>query len=354
MELALYDPAEGYYSSGRAAIGRGGDYFTSVSVGPLFGRLLAAHFAEMWEILGRPREFRIVEQGAHAGDFARDALGAAATGHPEFFAAVRYTIVEPFSILQARQATALAEFTGRVKWQKTLAEVPPFCGVHFSNELLDAMPVHLVRWNGTSWSERHVAEHAGGFALVDLPLSDRRLAERLALLGSAFRAGYETEIHLAALDWMRSVAKKLERGFIVIADYGFARDEYYSPYRTGGTLRGYARHRSTKSPLEEIGEADITAQVEWTSLAETAEGAGLHLAGFTDQHHFITGLLSTRLGEQLVASADAKTARALQTLLHPAQLGMKFQFLVLQKSVSAALSGLRFARDPRAALALSR
>ncbi len=343
MEQALYHPAHGYYSSGRAALGRAGDYFTSVSVGPLFGRLLAAQFAEMWEALGRADDFTIVEQGAHDGQFAHDVLSAAQREHADFFAALRYRIVEPFPALRERQATTLANFADKIVWHSSLEELPPFRGVHFSNELLDSFPVHLVRWNGAEWHERHVTERDGVFEFVDLPLSDPRLAERLP---SNLPAGYETEVNLAALDWIEALARKLTSGFVLIADYGWPRAEFFAPERTSGTLQSCARHRILPSPLTEIGHADITAHVEWTSLAERAQACGLHVAGFADQHHFLTGLLA-KLGDAFVSSADEKTKRALQTLIHPQHLGMKFQFLCLARGIDHAgpVAGLRFAHD---------
>ena len=127
MEQALYHPEFGYYSSGQCQIGRRGDYFTNVSVGPLFGRLLADQFAEMWEMLGKPAEFAVVEQGAHHGEFARDVLTAARERTPEFFSALHYRIIEPFPILQQRQAETLADFSGNVRWEKSLGEMEPFC-----------------------------------------------------------------------------------------------------------------------------------------------------------------------------------------------------------------------------------
>src|SRR4029077_19400460 len=144
MQQALYHSEHGYYSSGRCAIGRGGDYFTNVSVGPLFGRLLAAQFAQMWERLGRIDNFVIVEQGAHHGDFARDVLGSARKSWPEFFALLRYRIVEPFSILQDRQSQTLTEYEGKTDGRVSIDALEPFTALHFSNELHDAMPVHLI------------------------------------------------------------------------------------------------------------------------------------------------------------------------------------------------------------------
>ena len=346
MEQALYHPEDGYYSSGRCVIGRAGDYFTNVSVGPLFGRLLAAQFGEMWEALGKPHEFRIVEQGAHGGEFAFDVLQALRHDHAALFAAARYEIVEPFSVLRERQRDALAEFEDNVCWTSVLAELAPFCGVHFSNELIDAMPVHVVRWTGAEWLERHVTEQAGTFAFIDLPLSNPELAQRLRGLPAKLPVGYETEVNLAASTWIDSVAKKCERGFVVAVDYGFSRDEFYAPHRTTGTLQSYAKHRVVASPLARVGEADITAHVEWTSVIEQAQRSGLTFLGFADQHHFITGLLAGAMKEQFSAPTDSKTNRALQTLLHPGLLGMKFQFLVLGNNVDPAnrLSGLQFAR----------
>src|SRR5215469_3795732 len=140
MQQALYHPEHGYYSSGRCAIGRHGDYFTNVSVGPLFGQLLAAQFAELWERLGRTKDFTLIEQGAHDGQFAHDVLDSVRQRVPEFFTALRYKIVEPFPFWRDRQRQTLKSFRDKVEWPDAIS---PFAGVHFSNELLDAMPVDL-------------------------------------------------------------------------------------------------------------------------------------------------------------------------------------------------------------------
>ncbi|HMJ07091.1 MAG TPA: SAM-dependent methyltransferase [Chthoniobacterales bacterium] len=352
MEQALYHPEHGYYSSGRAAIGRGGDYFTSVSVGPLFGRLLAAQFCEIWEALGRRAGFAIVEQGAHGGDFAHDVLTAAQRQHPDFFEALSYQIVEPFPILAARQAAALSAFRSKVRWHDSLLRLPPFCGVHFSNELLDAMPVHLVHWTGTEWRERHVSVENGEFAFVNLPVTDEALAKHLRKIPLPLPVGYETEVNLAALRWVEAVAPRMEDGVILIADYGWPRDEFYSPARTTGTLSSYAEHQRIPNPLTRIGEADLTAHVEWTSVAEGGAAAGLTVTRFADQHRFITGLLADVVGHEFNVSTDEKTKRALQTLLQPSHLGMKFQFLALARDdrIVPRLSGFRFARNAETAL----
>ncbi len=359
MEQALYHPEHGYYSSGRASIGRHGDYFTSVSVGPLFGQLLAAQFAEMWERLDQTDNFVIVEQGAHHGDFARDVLGSARKRWPEFFAALRYRIVEPFPILQDRQSQTLAEYEGKIEWRDSIDALEPFTGVHFSNELLDAMPVRLIcsrgpvarATAGSQWNEKFVALDGDDFAFVTQPIVDPALRAFITKLPSR-PAGYETEVNLAVLNWIANLATKLERGCVLVVDYGFRGDEFYAPYRTNGTLQCRAQHRLFTSPFHEIGHADITAHIDWTSLAERAQKHGLSISGFTDQHHFITGIISELVRDQLPGNADLKMKRALQTLLHPEMLGRAFQLLALAKDVTTPLAGLKFAREAGAMLGL--
>src|SRR6266849_7025062 len=187
MQQALYHPEHGYYSSDRCAIGRKGDYFTNVSVGPLFGQLLGAQFAEIWDRLGKTNNFVIVEQGAHDGQFARDVLESVQKRAPEFFAALRYRIVEPFPVLQERQAQTLEPFRDRIEWCDSLQ---PFVGVHFSNELLDAMPVRLIS-NGR---EKFVGVDGDKFIFVERLVDD------------------DVKFNQPALDWINEVAANLQRG----------------------------------------------------------------------------------------------------------------------------------------------
>jgi SAM-dependent MidA family methyltransferase len=370
MQQALYHPEHGYYSSGRCAIGRHGDYFTNVSVGPVFGQLLAVQFAEIWEHLGKIDNFIIVEQGAHHGEFARDVLEAACRSRPDFFAALRYRIIEQFPVLQDRQSETLAKFEDKIEWCASIDALEPFIGVHFSNELLDAMPVHLIvseetKTGSTNWLGKFVTLNGDEFAFVDQSIGNRKLRDHLQKL-PARPASYETEVNLTSFGWIENVSRKLARGYVIIADYGYPRDEFYAPHRSRGTLQVRAQHRLLSSPFDEIGRADITAHVEWTSVAERAEARGLQVKGFTDQHHFITGILSELPRDDL--PENAKTTRALQTLLHPEMLGRSFQVLVLAKDATAAdtaattedvdlaapLAGFKFAREPRSALGLDR
>ena len=324
MQQALYHPEHGYYSSGRCAIGRRGDYFTNVSVGPLFGDLLAAQFAEIWRRLGKPNKFIIVEQGAHHGDFARDVLESARKHWSDFFAALRYEILEPFSVLQDRQSQVLQAFRDKVEWRDSIDALKPFTGVHFSNELLDAMPVRLIA-GGT---EKLVDFDGKNFVFVERSLND------------------SGKFNQAALDWVENVAAKLQSGYILTVDYGKQQP------KSQATIQVRAQHRYLDSPFDEIGDADITTHVDWTSIALCAERRGLRLAGFTDQHHFLTGIISE--WPDLGHDVGAKRKRALQTLLHPEMLGRSFQVLAVGKGVDVAppLAGFKFARDSRQTLGI--
>ena len=351
MERALYDTAHGYYASGRAAIGRHGDFMTSVSVGPLFGRLLAVQFEQMWERLERPAQFTVVEQGANTGDFAHDVLSAA-QARREFCAALHYTIVDPFEANTARQRERLAPFAGRVTWRSSLEALPPFTGVHFSNELLDALPVHRVVFRNGAWREQHVGTDSGKLCWSDGPLSNPALTAPLAHLPQI--EGYASEISLEAPAWVESVTRRLERGYVIVADYGYKRTEYYLPGRTDGTLSAYREHRRCEDPLANPGEQDLTAHVEFTTLAERALQAGLTLAGFTDQHHFLAAL-GRRFFPDITDPAQLtperrKELRAFATLVHPTLMGRAFQFLALAKNAPLQLLGYELAADAEKAL----
>jgi SAM-dependent MidA family methyltransferase len=338
MELALYHPRHGYYASARATLGREGDYFTSVSVGKIFGQLLAAQFQEMWERLGHPAPFTIVEQGAHDGTFAADVLGWCQESTPDFFKVLEYAIVEPLAPLRAKQQTRLAEFSEKLTLRNTLEDLPPFTGVHFSNELLDAFPAHRVRFRNGEWRELYVTPD---LTWTDRPINNDTLLNSLVAVPSL--EGYTTEVNLEARQWATRLAARINRGWALMIDYGYPRHRYYSPDRRDGTLQSYAAHRKVPNPLENPGFQDLTTHVEFTSLAEAFVAAGMQIAAYTDQHHFLTGLLTRAFATHPPTPAET---RALKTLLHPEMLGTTFQVLCASRTVpSQPLSGLQYARD---------
>jgi SAM-dependent MidA family methyltransferase len=344
MELALYHPTLGYYGSGRARIGRKGDFFTNVSVGPIFGRLLALQVSEMWTFLGSPAEFSIAEQGAHEGHLAADLLGGLREFAPECLAATTYRIVEPSPVLAAGQRERLAAWGSRVRWTASLAETEIGTGVHLSNELPDAFPVHLIVLTRDGWRERMVIAEQGRFAFVDGPLGSEALRRACAQISGPLAEGYVTEVNLAARDWIGDVAARLRRGFVLAVDYGFSREDYYAPSRTSGTLAACANHRRESDPLARPGEIDLTAHVDFTSLIEAGESAGLRMLGFTDQHHFTVGLGLRHFAD----GRNANERRAFQTLMHPEFMGQAFKAVCFAKGLESlpSLSGFRFGGHP--------
>jgi SAM-dependent MidA family methyltransferase len=356
MEAALYHPVHGYYTSGRVSIGRQGDFFTNVSVGPLYGRLLARQFVEMWEYLGRPFRFTIIEQGAHDGHFAHDALAGLQEFSPECFTATRYVIVEPSDALRDLQKQRLAEFGPvTVHWRASMDAIPAVQCVHFSNELPDAFPVHRVVKRGETWNERWVDWRDGDFSFVDGPPVRETLAKHLAKIPPV-ADGTETEVNLAALEWVESVSHKIARGWLLMVDYGYPIAEYYSNARPNGTLSAYAHHRRIDNVLGNPGECDLTAHVDFTSIAKQGEASGLKVCGFTDQHHFTVGLSKLHFTDQASITREMeKELREFKTLMHPNMMGASFKALAFVRDnleKLPALSAFQFGGDPRAVLGL--
>lgn len=324
MDLALYHPDHGYYGAGPRALGRAGDFFTSVSVGPLYGRLLAGLARHVWERQGRPSDFHLIEQGAHDGQLAQDLLESC-----EF----PLLLVEANARYREVQMQRLAPFAGRVRWVANLAELPSCAALHVSNELPDAMPVHVVRREGGAWIERCVAWENDGPVWKSLPPLDERLVEEIKRLPE-LPEGHVCEIQLAALDWMRALASAPFYGEIVIADYGLDADELYEPERAHGTLRRYFQHQMDDRVLESLGGCDLTTHVNFSRLLETAEACGLRTLAYEPQGRFLS-----RLGLDWVKSLDGRPPdaatrpllRQFHTLTHPAFLGRSFRIAHLEK-----------------------
>ncbi|MCE0484659.1 MAG: SAM-dependent methyltransferase [Methylacidiphilales bacterium] len=342
MELALYQPGLGYYvgTNGPTRIGRRGDFYTSVSVGPLFGRLLGRQFFQMWEILGNPDPFWVMEQGAHDGQLARDILEWAEAEAPGFFEAMHYAVVG---------GTEFANEAGpnRITWFENLGALAGKkpVGVVFSNELVDAFPVRVIVGREGQWKERRVMiDENGSFGWTEAKMGEE-LDEAATSLPLPPLEGYVTEINLRARRWMEEVARMMSRGYVVTIDYGFPASVYYAPFRTAGTLTAYVKHRRVDDVLAEPGEHDLTAHVDFTALARAGEKAGLSTLGFVDQQRFLMGIAHDELSGAAGPNAGIeKNQAAWNTLTHPEHLGTTFQVLVQAKDAPAALDGLRFAR----------
>jgi SAM-dependent MidA family methyltransferase len=359
MDQALYHPLYGYYSNDRTRIGKSGDFFTNVSVGDLFGEILADQFVELFDLLGTDGDFKLVEQGAENAQLAKDVLKALARESKS--ARWEYWIVERFAKKIAQQNTHIGTAPIPVRWIPDLQSPSSVSGIVFCNELLDALPCHLVEHDGEKWCEIRVQEKGGIFHFVRTPIQDKRLADHAAHLPKPSTTPYRTEVNLAALDWMRSAAQALTRGFILVIDYGFPWTEFYSPARIEGTLTGYYRHQRQKDVLHRPGEIDITAHINFSAVTRAALSAGCILLGFTDQHHFMVGAAEQRLLEiELLANQGSaledqqRFLREYKSLMHPHTMGLAFKYLLLGKAVSPTEvpSGFKYARDPAVALQL--
>ncbi len=363
MEQALYHPEWGYYSRPNQKIGREGDFYTSVSVGPVWGRIMASQFLAAWKIMGRPHAFAIVEQGAHDGRFAYDVLSWLSRNSPELFEELVYVIVEPNKNFEAEQRVLLTQnFKEKTKWLKGLMDLDTsaFLGVIFCNELLDAFPVHRVVFQRGKWWELFVdisgPEDQFHLSLGDLSIDSLR--RQLEIIGPR-EENQMAEVNLKAINWASDVSSALRAGLVLAVDYGMSRTELYSSARPHGTFRCYHKHRLVDDPFAAIGATDMTCHVDFTSVAESGERGGLQVIGFLDQHHFLVGASQTYFSPLIEGSGKMSPdlqaeLRQLQALMHPSTMGMAFHFLAMVKHVPELknLPGLSFGDDPRKALGL--
>ncbi len=353
MALCLYHPEHGYYMQGAERTGVAGDYFTSSDLHPVFARLVARQAAEMWEMLGRPRRFTWVEMGAGRGLFARDFLDWAKFRWPEFDRVLEYVVVEPGPRVQARlrEKFAQAGLQDRIQMASTLEQLPPVTGCFFSNELADAFPVAVVsRFQGRL---REVYVRAEGDALVERlgPISDSAVAGAVARYAHEWvEEGCRIEVSLAAMQWIRSVAERLARGFVITIDYGDLAERLYVPERSGGTLMAYHRHVASENVFDAPGEQDLTAHVNFSALIDAGKGKGLEETGFTTQERFLMALGETDEFRDLYGPEENEASKLqarlqLKRLLYPEGMGGLFKVLIQHLGMATPqLTGLKFQR----------
>ena len=362
MDLALYCPVYGYYEKEGDTIGRRGDYYTSVSVGGLFGELLAFQFAE-WLRTGRVglpkvQSAFIAEAGAHRGFLARDILTWVRRWRPDLFGSLEYWIIEPSELRRQWQRTTLVDFAPRVRWAESLehwaaartephAHPPDERAVIFSNELLDAFPVHRLGWdaNEREWFEWGVGISNGAFVW------ERLAEEKFGVLGSrgisvlalqrfqtltgagVLPDGFVIEICPEAAKWWKQAAVLLPAGRLLTLDYGFGPEELLMPERSAGTLRAYHRHQQSVSLLERPGEQDITAHVDFRAIQEAGESAGLVTEALVTQANFLTSIASRTWEHQdIFGEWTSERRRRFLTLTHPEHLGRAFRVLVQSRT----------------------
>ena len=360
MDVALYDPDLGYYARTAQRSGRAGDFFTSVDVGPIFGELLETQIGEMAAILraqrpepGAPSPFDLVEAGAGNGRLSADILRAASRRDRQFYERIRLHLIEASTSAREAQRTTLAGGPGGLnvsdRLRSSSQSLPPsFEGVLIANELLDALPVHQVVMRASGLREVYVDTCDDRLITRDGPLSTPALAGYLDRLGVVLEPGWRVEINLRALDWIRDVAGRLERGFVILVDYGHEARELYSPSHGSGTLTTFSRHTmagpetspDTPSWLARPGEQDITCHVDFTSIRAAAEAGGLTTLGFLDQTYFLLALANLSNPSDL---SNLKNRLALKTLLMPGGLGSTHKVMIFGKGVGTpALLGCSY------------
>ena len=335
MDLALYSPGLGYYAAGAHKFGAAGDFITAPELSPLFGRTLARQVAG---IIADSAP-HILELGAGSGRLAVDMLAEL-----ELLGSLpdRYAILEVSADLRARQQALMQEslphLLDRVRWLDRLPE--RFSGAVVANEVLDALPVHLLHWRDSAIGERGVGDNGHGFVWRERAIGDPVLlhaAQKIAVPDD-----YVSEIGLAARGLVNSLAKALEQGAMLFIDYGFGAREFYHPQRRRGTLMCHYRHHAHDAPFFLPGLQDITAHVNFTDIAECGIDAGLELLGYTSQASFLINCGITELirdtSPENIRDYQPLSAQ-LQKLTSPAEMGELFKVIALGKKMPNPLSG---------------
>ena len=354
MNLVLYHPNYGYYNSGAVKIGATGDFFTSSSLGKDFGELLAVQFIEMWHNLDCPNPFYLIEMGAGNGQLAHDLLACLQTdnSYSELTKALKYVIIEQSPTLIETQKKILQSFTTfDIAW-KTWDDIADntIDGCFFSNELIDAFPVHLITKNQGEIQEVYLTIEQEQLTETIAQVSTEELSKYFDLVGinlfePRYTQNYRTEVNLNALNWLNTLTTKLKRGYILTIDYGYTADKYYRPQRNKGTLQCYYQHHRHNNPYVNIGYQDITAHVDFTALERQGELNNLQNLGFTQQGLFLMALGSgDRLNELSSGNYNLsqifKRRNALHQLIDPTGLG-GFGVLLQGKGLSKKERSLR-------------
>jgi SAM-dependent MidA family methyltransferase len=324
MDLVLYHSEHGYYAKKSSQIGATGDFFTSPHLGSDFAECLAKQFTQMWDILEHPNRFQLVEMGAGQGIIAKDILTYFQKTNPDLFSVLEYKIIEKSPQMQAQQRRLLLEFERQVKWY-SWDEIAPetIYGCFFSNELIDAFPVHQVIVKDGKLKEIYVTLEPENQSLGEIideisTVELERYFERLEIDITSYEDGYRTEVNLESDRWLQTVADKLKQGYIITIDYGYSANRYYNPFRPEGTLQCYFKHQYHNNPYINLGNQDITSHVNFTALEIAGENYELETLGFTKQGMF---LMALGLGERIadLSQIEVQNSQQMQQILQRRQ-----------------------------------
>lgn len=346
MQACLYDPDYGYYSQG--AERHRADYYTSVEMSPIFGRLIARQLREMWAMLGQPRRFDVVECGAGSGKLARQILDFSRDALPEYYAAIRYHAVE---ISPNRRKSAVAALTSHVRDGRAavVAELPQTIadGCVLSNEFFDALPVHRVVMSADGLREIFVDVEGDQLREQTRPVSTPEIGEYFQRQQIKLREGQITDVGLDACRWIQEIGRELERGFVLTVDYGREARELYDEHHMRGTTLAYCNHRATEDFYLAPGEQDLTAHVNFTALDLWGRKAGLVRTGLTSQSNFLVSVAKQSNFADLAHGDENELSQLrsrlqFKSLVYPEGMGEAFQVMVQQKGIAAPeLTGLK-------------
>jgi SAM-dependent MidA family methyltransferase len=340
METALYHPGLGYYTSGGARIGKRGDYYTSPSVDPAFGEVLAGFIAGSASLLN-VSGFRVIEFGGGRGTLAGDILDSLERKHRECYGRAEYLIIERENPTPDALDKALDKHGAKIEFISDISEMGTdgVSGIILSNELVDALPFHRVRFRGGSLKEIFVTLRNDEFAEVEDEPSTAGISGYFDGYGISLREGQEAEVNLNAGRWLGEAVKLLREGFILTIDYGFLAPELYSPERMKGTYKCMHKHSISENPYLNIGGQDITAHVDFSNLIRAGDSLGLKKIKYTTQGQFLIdwGVLGTMSGmsgsEGLSADETFKRNRAIKNLFLPGSMGNSFKVLLQSKNI---------------------
>ena len=337
MEMCLYYPDHGYYSSKSNKIGANGDFYTSSSLTPVFGILIGKQLEEMWEILGK-QPFTIVEYGAGTGMLCHDILSYLES-NKQMYEQLKYCIIEKSHVMREIE---MSHLSGKVSWHNSINEIPEINGCILSNELLDNFAVHQVVMCDKLMEV--FIDHDQNFKEVLLPASGE-LIDYLNELEVTLQPGFRTEINLQAIKWIKEISSSLKSGYVMTIDYGFLSAELYKTCRSEGTLMCYKNHQINQCIYENIGGQDITSHVNFSALVHWGKKFGLEECGLIDQCHFLLAMGFKEFIQQAFFHENnlMQAARKIAVLSHTLliDMGSKYKFLIQQKGVNGKrLSGL--------------
>lgn len=337
MDMALYYPELGYYMRDSAKIGRTGDFYTSSHLHSIFGAMIGRQMEEMWELMGRPDVFNIIEMGAGMGYLAKDMLSYLNDSRfkiqdsgKDIFQHIRYAIIELNPSIKAKQQELLRDFPDKVSWLSGLSEIEPVKGCFISNELLDAFPVRLVEMDD-ELMEIYVGVKGDELAEIKRPCSVET-REYFREYSIVLPKNYRTEVNKRVKNWLKNVGNRLSEGFVLTIDYGYPAQDYYNEERSRGTLLCYYQHKFNENPYQGIGEQDITAHVNFSSLKKWGEDVGLKTLGFCPQGTYLVSLgIDEVITELYGDSPDAFETTKIKGLVLPGGMGESHKIMVQHK-----------------------